>query len=153
MLDTPLSDMHALRPRWMAVLARSTQDDLKHYFDQNGGLPDHHIMKAAETGTVMIEGRAGGTGQRFNTGETTVTRCVVRLGSHMGFSYALGRDKYHALYAAILDALLQDPAHHHAVMDAVIKPLQERQAQVRLERSRKAATTKVEFFTLVRGDG
>jgi alpha-D-ribose 1-methylphosphonate 5-triphosphate synthase subunit PhnG len=71
----------------------------------------------------------------------------------MGFSYALGRDKNHALYAAILDALLLDPAHHHAVMVAVIKPLQERQAQVRLERSRKAATTKVEFFTLVRGDG
>jgi alpha-D-ribose 1-methylphosphonate 5-triphosphate synthase subunit PhnG len=153
MLDAPLSDISSLRPGWMAVLARSTQDELKLYFDQNGGLPDHDILKAAETGTVMVEGRAGGTGQRFNTGEATVTRCVVRLGGHMGFSYALGRDKNHALYAAILDALLQDPAHHQAVMDSVIKPLQARQSQARLERSRKAATTKVEFFTLVRGDG
>ena len=153
MLDTPFSDVSSLRPRWMAVLARSAQQDLKSFFDQRNGLPDHYIMKAAETGTVMVEGRAGGTGQRFNTGEATVTRCVVRLGNHMGFSYALGRDKNHALYAAILDALLQDPAHHHVVMDAVIKPLEERQAQARLERSRKAATTKVEFFTLVRGDG
>lgn len=153
MLDTPHFDMNALRPRWMAVLARSSQDDLKHFFDETGGLPDHHIMKAAETGTVMVEGRAGGTGQRFNTGEATVTRCVVRVGQHMGFSYALGRDKSHALYAAILDALLQDQARHSGVMEAVIKPLEARQAQARLERSRKAAKTKVEFFTLVRGDG
>ena len=153
MLDTPLSDLSTLRPRWMAVLARSTRTDLAGFFEMKNGLPDHEIMKAAETGTVMIEGRAGGAGQRFNAGEATVTRCVVRLGTYMGFSYALGRDKKHALYAALLDALLQDPIHHQEVMDTVIKPLEKSQSDARLDRSRKAATTKVEFFTLVRGDG
>ena len=57
MLDTPLTDMNSLRPRWMAVLARSTQDDLKHYFDQNGGLPDHHIIDSI-TEPVLTFGRA-----------------------------------------------------------------------------------------------
>jgi alpha-D-ribose 1-methylphosphonate 5-triphosphate synthase subunit PhnG len=153
MIDKPLSDTTTLRPQWMAVLARGKSAELEEFFIQKNGLPDHQIMKAPETGTVMIEGRAGGTGQRFNAGEATVTRCVVRLGTVLGYSYALGRDKTHALHAALLDALLQDPVHHHEVMERVIKPLEKIQSDARLERSRKAATTKVEFFTLVRGDG
>ena len=74
-------------------------------------LPAHDLLKAPETGTVMVEGRAGGAGRRFNLGEATVTRCVVRLADGaMGFSYALGRDGRKARLAAILDAQLQREA-------------------------------------------
>ena len=93
------------RQQWMATLARASRAEIEALA---GELPAHEVLKAPETGTVMVEGRAGGAGRRFNLGEATVTRCVVRLGDGaMGFSYALGRDARKARLAAILDARLQ----------------------------------------------
>ena len=139
----------AARQKWMAILARAEIDVLEEYFEQQG-LPDHVVMKKPETGTVMIEGRAGGSGRRFNLGEATVTRCVVRVGETLGFSYALGHDRRKALLAAVADALLQG-ADTAIVQSSLIEPLAERQATARVIASRKAAATKVDFFTLVRG--
>ena len=137
------------RQIWMAVLARAERDALEEYFEQRG-LPDHVVMKKPETGTVMIEARAGGTGRRFNFGESTVTRCVVRVGDTLGFSYALGHDRRKALLAAVADALLQGK-EATAIQSQLIAPLAEKQAAAQLTASRKAAATKVDFFTLVRG--
>eukprot|EP01136_Pigoraptor_vietnamica_P012465 Opistho-1_new@52415 len=101
----------ATRQHWMAVLARATRGEVDALLQQAGPLPSHEVLKAPETGTVMVEGRAGGAGRRFNLGEATVTRCVIRLESGaMGFSYALGRDGRKARLAAITDALLQGEA-------------------------------------------
>lgn len=109
------------------------------------------MLKAPETGTVMVEGRAGGAGRRFNLGEATVTRCVVRLESGaMGFSYALGRDGRKARLAAITDALLQSEIETGPLRRGVFALAQQQQAARELA-SRKAAATKVDFFTLVRG--
>jgi alpha-D-ribose 1-methylphosphonate 5-triphosphate synthase subunit PhnG len=141
------------RQIWMAVLARAEAKVLHDYFEAHGGLPVFQIMKPAETGTVMLEGRAGGSGRRFNAGEATMTRCVVRLEGQLGFSYALGRDKHKAVLAAVLDAALQDTAQHDQIMRELITPLLQQHNEAKLEASRKAAATKVEFFTLVRGDG
>jgi alpha-D-ribose 1-methylphosphonate 5-triphosphate synthase subunit PhnG len=136
----------------MAVLARARREELEEIFERLGGLPRHAVLKPAETGTVMVEGRAGGNGRRFNLGEATLTRCVVRLdGGPMGFAYALGTDRRKALLAAVLDALLQDPARGPALARAVIGPLAERQRTAKDLALRKAAATKVEFFTVVRG--
>ena len=137
------------RQRWLAVLARASRAEIADLVGAE--IPRHDILKAPETGTVMVEGRAGGAGRRFNLGEATVTRCIVRLDDGaMGFSYALGRDARKARLAAILDARLQaeapDSALHRAVHD-----LAERQSAARDLASRKAAATKVDFFTLVRG--
>lgn len=133
----------------MATLARASRAEIVELVGPD--IPRHDVLKAPETGTVMVEGRAGGAGRRFNLGEATVTRCVVRLTEGlMGFSYALGRDARKARLAAILDARLQaeapDSALHRAVFD-----LAARQSAARDLASRKAATTKVDFFTLVRG--
>jgi alpha-D-ribose 1-methylphosphonate 5-triphosphate synthase subunit PhnG len=136
----------------MSVLARSRREELEAIIERLGGLPGHAVLKPAETGTVMIEGRAGGTGRRFNLGEATMTRCVVRLdGGAMGFAYALGTDRRKALLAAVLDALLQDPDHGPALARAEIAPLAECQRAAKELALRKAAATKVDFFTLVRG--
>ena len=141
----------ATRQQWMAVLARASHREIEALLAQAGPLPAHEILKAPETGTVMVEGRAGGAGRRFNLGEATVTRCVVRLESGaMGFSYALGRDGRKARLAAILDARLQAEAPGSALHRAV-HDLADRQAAARDLASRKAAATKVDFFTLVRG--
>lgn len=139
------------RQQWMAILAKAERTALESYFAQSG-LPDHTIMKKPETGTVMLEGRAGGSGQRFNLGEATVTRCVVKVGETLGYAYALGHDRRKALLAAVADAMLQ-ANQGHEIQTSLIAPLAAAQADARVTASRKAAATKVDFFTLVRGDG
>jgi alpha-D-ribose 1-methylphosphonate 5-triphosphate synthase subunit PhnG len=141
------------RQRWMAALARASRGEIEALAGPD--LPAHEVLKAPETGTVMVEGRAGGTGRRFNLGEATMTRCVVRLqdsaqAGAMGFSYALGRDGRKARLAAILDARLQAEPEDGALRRGVAG-LAAAQAAARDLASRKAAATKVDFFTLVRG--
>lgn len=146
------------RQRWMAVLARATRSEVEAILDRvkgsGGGLPAYGVLKPAETGTVMVEARAGGAGRRFNLGETTMTRCVVQLEDGrgtLGFAYALGTDRTKAVGAAIIDGLLQDPERGPGLRRAEIDPLAELQRARRELASRKAARTKVDFFTLVRG--
>jgi alpha-D-ribose 1-methylphosphonate 5-triphosphate synthase subunit PhnG len=141
----------AKRQHWMAVLARSSREEIEALLGAAGPVPAHELLKAPETGTVMVEGRAGGAGRRFNLGEATVTRCVVRLaGGAMGFSYALGRDQAKARLAAIAEALLQAEGEAGPLRRG-IAALAERQRAAREAASRQAAATKVEFFTMVRG--
>ncbi|MBX9741042.1 MAG: phosphonate C-P lyase system protein PhnG [Beijerinckiaceae bacterium] len=140
------------RAAWMSVLARASYDDLLAVAAAID-LPDAEIVKPAESGTLMIEARAGGSGRRFNAGEATVTRCIVRTGDRLGYSYALGRDKKKAVLAARLDLALQDDARRKEILAAVVEPLCAAQTERRQHASRSAAATKVEFFTLVRGDG
>ena len=134
----------------MAVLARADRAVLENYFE-TAGLPAHTVMKKPETGTVMVEGRAGGAGRRFNLGEATVTRCIVQVGETLGYAYALGHDRRKALLAAVADAMLQND-HAGDLQSVLIEPLATAQANGRTLASRKAAATKVDFFTLVRGD-
>lgn len=140
------------RAGWMAVLARAAREELQ-YLTRGLDLPQVEIVKAPECGSLMIEARAGGGGRRFNAGEATVTRCVVRDGERLGYSYSLGRDKEKARLAAVLDAMLQSASQHHMVMEAVVAPLAKAQHDRRAHASRQAAATKVEFFTMVRGEG
>jgi alpha-D-ribose 1-methylphosphonate 5-triphosphate synthase subunit PhnG len=140
------------RQMWMATLARAEFADVQALVAASGGVPAHTVLKSAETGTVMVEARAGGTGARFNLTEATVTRCIIRLASGtMGVSYALGRDKRKALLCAYLDAAIQDEGSSSSLRRAV-HMMAQAQAHARDRASRKAATTKVEFFTLVRGE-
>jgi alpha-D-ribose 1-methylphosphonate 5-triphosphate synthase subunit PhnG len=137
----------------MAVMARASSAELSEVLALQGATPHHDILKPAEAGTVMIEGRAGGSGTRFNLGEVTVTRCVVRLiGGIVGVAYALGTDRRKVHLAALLDGILQTTRPNERLL-AAIEVLATRQLAARVEASRKAAATKVEFFTLVRGDG
>jgi alpha-D-ribose 1-methylphosphonate 5-triphosphate synthase subunit PhnG len=115
--------------------------------------PAYRLLRAPETGLVMVRGRAGGTGAPFNLGEMTVTRCSVELGDgRVGHAYVAGRDPRHAETAAVLDAMLQDPAGRTALETAVVEPLvAAREARHRAARAR-ADATRVEFFTMVRGE-
>ncbi len=140
------------RKDWMRILARAKISDIATLLQKLPPLPTDELLRPAETGTVMVEGRAGGSGARFNLGEATVTRCVVRIGDHLGFSYALGRDREQARLAAKLDALLQDESRREELLGVVVAPLACAQEEARTLASRKAAATKVDFFTLVRGE-
>jgi len=142
----------APRARWMSVLARATRDELESAWATLPNQPAYEMLRRPEIGLAMVRGRAGGTGNPFNFGEMTVTRCAVRLGDGTtGHCYAAGRDGRKAELAAVFDALLQG-AGRAELEEAVIAPLARRQQDDRIEASRKAAATKVEFFTMVRGD-
>jgi alpha-D-ribose 1-methylphosphonate 5-triphosphate synthase subunit PhnG len=138
----------------MGVLARSNADVLERHLAGLEPAPSFAAVRPPETGLVMLRGRAGGDGAPFNVGEMTVTRCVVKTeGGPLGFGYVQGRSSRHAELAAKFDALLQQPRWHGFVMTAVIEPLADEQARRRARRWNEAARTKVDFFTVVRGEG
>jgi alpha-D-ribose 1-methylphosphonate 5-triphosphate synthase subunit PhnG len=139
------------RQAWMRLLALSSWDDLKVRVDGFAATP-FDVIRPPETGLVMLRGRIGGTGSAFNLGEATVTRCAVRSAKgHEGHAYVMGRNQAHAKLAAVCDALLQDESRHAQVDAEVLQPLQKLLAEKRSLAAHKAAATKVDFFTLVRG--
>lgn len=141
----------ATRQRWIGVLARAAGDDLSRH---ESALRDaeYQLIRAPEIGMTLVRGRMGGTGAAFNVGEMTVTRCVVRMADgRTGYSYLAGRDKPRAELAALADAHLQGPQQQHWLAQ-LIEPLAQAQARRRAEKDAETAASKVEFFTLVRGE-
>lgn len=147
-----MTDPHPARAEILGLLARAPSARLAALFPQ---LPAHQALRAPETGTVMVRARQGGTGAPFNLGEITVTRASVRVGEApdavVGHAWVQGRDREHARRAAVLDALMQTP-EAPSLDAAILAPLRAEEAARRTARARKAAATKVEFFTLVRGE-
>lgn len=137
------------RQIWMGLLARADAGDLTQLFPD---LPAHSSLRPPQVGAVMVRGRIGGVGQPFNLGEMTVTRCSIELASgEVGHSHVQGRDKSHAIRAAVIDALMQTD-RADAVRAQVLDTLTMSEAARRGIRASKAAATRVEFFTLVRGE-
>ena len=137
----------------MAVDAEADNGEIAAGLAEIEPTPAHREIRLAETGLVMVRGRIGGDGAPFNLGEATVTRCAVQLASgEIGFGYVLGRDDEKARLAALADALWQSAPHRDALEQHLLIPLRERQ-RARLARTRdETAATKVDFFTLVRGE-
>lgn len=141
------------RRRWLAVLAHSQPAELLEHWQPLGLAPDCDLIRPAETGLAQIQARAGASGQRFFLGDATLTRAVVRLRSGTcGYSYLLGRDKAQAERCALIDALLQEQAHHETLMQRLINPLDALRRERLSLRTRAVAASRVDFFTLVRGD-
>lgn len=138
------------RRAWMGLLARAEPARLAALLGAD--LPEHVVLRAPEIGAVMVRGRVGGAGDAFNLGEMTVTRCSLRLASGVvGHAYVQGRDRDHARQAALVDALMQ--TGRAAEIEArVLAPLAAEETARRSARAARAAATKVEFFTMVRGE-
>jgi alpha-D-ribose 1-methylphosphonate 5-triphosphate synthase subunit PhnG len=148
-----LDEMRQKRRAVMSVLAESGAAEIARLLEALAPLPAHEDLRAPENGLVMIRGRIGGDGAQFNLGEATVSRAVVRLaGGEMGFGYVLGRDRAKARLIALCDALVQTAAHAAALQSKVIAPLRAGIEAQRDTRARQVAATKVDFFTLVRGE-
>ncbi len=142
-------DRTAARKGWMSLMAKAPPHRLAALLPD---LPQHDLLRPPECGAVMVRGRAGGTGAAFNLGEMTVTRCSVRLEcGTVGHAWVQGRDKAHARRAAVGDALLQTPKAGE-IQTTVVDILAAEASAKRATRAGKAAATKVEFFTMVRGE-
>ena len=143
----------AERKAVMATLAQASGDDIARLWNEAGLTSEAELLRGPETGLVTVRGRIGGGGAPFNVGEATVTRATVRLPSgQVGHSYMLGRDRKKARLAAIADALWQDPAQRQKVETALVAPLRAAQGEAREKRRAETAATKVDFFTMVRGE-
>lgn len=143
----------ASRQAAMAVLAHSDAAEIARRLE-GMAVPPHQNLREPENGLVMVRGRVGGDGAPFNVGEATISRAAVRLATgEVGFGYTLGRDLQKARMIALCDALIQSTDHAGAIESQVLAPLR---ARIRSEQSRKAAetaATRVDFYTLVRGEG
>lgn len=142
----------------MAVLARAPLRHLLGAWERLAPQPAYRRLRGPETGMVMVRGRMGGTGARFNLGEMSVTRCSVALEAAsareaaVGHAYVAGTDGRRAEFAALFDALLQHRDYADRVRAGVIEPVAAELASRRAQVARRAAATRVEFFTMVRGE-
>jgi alpha-D-ribose 1-methylphosphonate 5-triphosphate synthase subunit PhnG len=147
---------HAPRKARLSLLAKAPADRLAALWSDwlaGAEAPSHDTLRGPEVGAVMVRGRAGAVGAPFNLGEMTVARCTVRLASGaVGHGHVQGRDKEAARIAALVDALCED-GQGDALEAAILAPLRAEAEALKATRAAKAAATKVEFFTMVRGEG
>ena len=137
----------------MSVLAHSDLPEISSRLDTIA-LPPHENLREPENGLVMVRGRIGGDGAAFNLGEATVSRAAVRLSTgEVGFGYTLGRDGAKAQLIALCDALVQSDEFASLVETKVIAPLRAAISAKRNRNAAEAAATRVDFYTLVRGEG
>jgi alpha-D-ribose 1-methylphosphonate 5-triphosphate synthase subunit PhnG len=147
------NDKQAQRKAVMAVLAHSEPSDIAGHLDAIA-LPDHENLREPENGLVMVRGRIGGDGAAFNLGEATVSRAAVRLSTgEVGFGYTLGRGGEKARMIALCDAMVQSDQFADLVETKVIAPLRAAISAKRNRKAAEAAATRVDFYTLVRGEG
>ncbi len=152
--DSCGSNESAARRDWMAILARAPvpmlESALADWRRQEPGW-----LRRPETGLMMVQGRAGGTGERFNLGEVTVTRCALRLdardeASPVGVAWVLGRNARQCRLAAMADALLQDPASRRQIESVLIEPVRQHIAAQQALAHERSQSTRVDFFTVAR---
>jgi alpha-D-ribose 1-methylphosphonate 5-triphosphate synthase subunit PhnG len=140
------------RQAWMSLLSKAPAASLSRQVAAHGPEQPFNWLRRPEIGGVMVQGRTGGTGARFNVGEITVTRCSLQLDTgEIGHAVVQGRNKTKAKQAAVVDALMQSPAADRLKL-LVLEPLAKEMQATKRARAAKAAATKVDFFTLARGE-
>lgn len=143
----------AARKNRMAVLGRSRTDRLQELWAGLGLKPAYKMLRGPESGLITLRGRVGGSGEAFNVGEATVTRASVKLDDgSVGHAVALGRDGTKARIAALVDALCHEPATAGLIEAGIIAPLQRNLDAADAKRRQQTAATRVDFFTMVRGE-
>lgn len=138
----------------LELLARADCALLESVWEGLEQRPAFRRLKQPETGLVLLRARAGGTGRQFNFGEMTVTRCVVALETDglVGVGYVPGRDARKAELVALFDALSQRPDGAERIDRDIIASVAQARVEARRRREAKVAATKVDFFTMVRGE-
>ena len=138
------------RKEWLSILAKSDLDSLPSLRKQMQINAQYEYFRKPEIGTVMVRGRSGGTGNSFNLGEITVSRCSVGLQTgEQGYGYIQGRSTEGATIAALVDAFMQT-SHKKLIEQKILKPLDAIHKKNKKDLASKAEATKVDFFTLAR---
>lgn len=141
----------AARQRTHGLIAKSPHEMVRQLFDGLENLPTVKHVRPTDTGLIMVRGKVGGDGARFNLGELPLTRAALRIdGGQVGIGYVAGRNSDHAELAALADAMVQSEAWSGVLEEKILLPLADAVRDKKTEKGRKAAATKVDFFTMVR---
>ena len=141
------------RKEWISALSHADFDSLEKMWEDLSIDISYTFIKKPEIGLTQIQGRMGSTGDPFNIGDTTTTKCIVELNSgDIGYSFLIGRNKKHAIIAAVLDGLLQNNDYHVFINSKIIQPLKQKRIEKISKINNETAASKVDFFTMVRGD-
>jgi alpha-D-ribose 1-methylphosphonate 5-triphosphate synthase subunit PhnG len=152
-IESDQNTRQAQRRAAMAVLAHSDAAEIAGHLETIA-VPPYENLREGENGLVMVRGRIGGDGAPFNLGEATVSRAAVRLSTgEVGFGYTLGRDRQKARMIALCDAMVQSNEFADAVEGSVLAPLRSVLIEEQSRRAAETAATRVDFYTLVRGEG
>jgi len=147
------TEIQEARKRAAGLLARATVEELLNCWSALDAKPQVEKVRGPETGLVMVRGKIGGGGSPFNLGEATVTRATVKLASGtIGHAHALGTSRKQAWYAAIADALWQEETTRPLVEREVLSVVASRLEKRKTSAIQQTAATRVDFFTMVRGD-
>ncbi len=147
--------------RRQRILALTSRERLAEHWARLGITPDYRCVRGPEVGMAMVRGRMGGTGNAFNLGEMTLTRASVQLtdedaaadaASPLGHGWVKGRDPRHAELIALVDACAKRSHWQAAIEEGLVAPLEAALTAERDEDARRAAATRVDFFTMVRGE-
>lgn len=146
------SDKNEQRKEWISLLGSADPDWLEQQKNSLGLTPAPDFMVRPETGMIMMQARQDRAGPRFNLGEVTVSRCILKVDGIMGYAMVMGADLRHAELAALFDAFLQMHEPGQKLWESIIPTLRQRQQERREKESRDAHLSKVEFFTMKRGE-
>lgn len=149
----------------LSVLSKSAFNDIDNFWQTLSITPSYTLLKTPEVGMTMVRAKTGGAGQEFNMGEMTVTRTVIRLDSIescsesektqagiIGFGYTAGRETKKSELIAVIDACFQLSAYAELIEEKILQPLSEQLQEKETLQSEKVDSTKVNFFTMVRGE-
>lgn len=143
----------ARRQRLLSVLACAPAAELMEKWKATGLDPAVELLRGPESGLVALQGRIGGGGQPFHVGEVSATRVTLRIGSgQVGHAMVSGRDARKAKLIAVIDALAQNPDHAEMVERDIVGPLERARETADAKIRAETAATRVNFFTMVRGE-
>lgn len=149
--DTAPRTSYGERQRRIRLLAMAELSELSDLY-ASCDCPPAQDLRKPETGLVMVRGRMGGTGRPFNLGEATLTRGSVQLESgEIGYGHRLGEDVEAVRLSACLDALAEHDPGTPALV-AFLERLTERETEADRQTRSETEATRVNFFTMVRGD-
>ena len=140
------------RQHWQMVLTKSSSEDIYQFWYALNLQINYEIIQPAVVSMLMVKGKMGGFDNAFNLSEVTVTRCIIQTqDGHRGIVTQLGRDTQKALICALIDAMLLSNLHA-VILQEVIIPLERVLKQKQQALYAQAQSTKVDFFTMVRGE-
>ena len=141
------------RQERMSILAHASREELLAHWHTLDIDPRCELLRGPETGLIALRGRVGGGGAPFNFGEATVTRATVRIeNGAIGHAIMLGRDTAKAKLAAVIDALATDETYAEPIKQKILTPLMQLAAERDEKNAAETQATRVNFFTMVRGD-
>lgn len=153
MTDAEKTAASLARQRRQRTIADAPTGELSERWQALALDPVFSYLRGPETGLVSLRGRMGGGGAPFPFGDATATRVSVRLeDGTAGHSMVLGRDSRRATIAAVVDALCASAGLAGRIDEELIAPLEAGIAARDARRARQTAATKVDFFTMVRGE-